>query len=63
MVKLFPKSFERRCLLEKRRHPKTFIILYQQAVFRQRPLQSGVTGAKRGTPFTSCIHISSGRTQ
>ncbi|WP_165829336.1 hypothetical protein [Novacetimonas pomaceti] len=26
-MKIFPKSFERRHLFEKRRHPKTFIIL------------------------------------
>ncbi|MBV1835208.1 hypothetical protein [Novacetimonas pomaceti] len=26
-MNLFPKSFERRHLFEKRRHPKTFIIL------------------------------------
>ncbi|MFT8688432.1 MAG: hypothetical protein ABF714_13315, partial [Novacetimonas hansenii] len=26
LVKLFLKSFERRCLFEKRRHPKTFLL-------------------------------------
>ncbi|PYD48120.1 hypothetical protein C3920_06325 [Novacetimonas pomaceti] len=34
-MKLFIKSFERRRLFEKRRHPKTFVIFYLQVIFTQ----------------------------
>ncbi len=34
-MKLFPKSFERRCLFEKRQHPKTFLVFYQRLIFKQ----------------------------
>ncbi|XRB26428.1 hypothetical protein F1645_04950 [Novacetimonas hansenii] len=34
MVKLFLKSFRRRCLLKKRQHPKTFLVFYQALVFK-----------------------------
>ncbi|XRB27197.1 hypothetical protein F1645_09770 [Novacetimonas hansenii] len=35
MVKLFLKSFERRCIFEKRQHPGTFPVFYQQLVSKQ----------------------------
>ncbi|XRB27041.1 hypothetical protein F1645_08740 [Novacetimonas hansenii] len=35
-MKLFPKSFERRRLFEKRQHPKTFLVFYQLLVFKHR---------------------------
>ncbi|MEG3348776.1 hypothetical protein FYB92_06435 [Novacetimonas sp. GS1] len=34
-MKLFLKSFRRRRLFEKRRHPKTVLIFYQCVVFKQ----------------------------
>ncbi|MEG3350055.1 hypothetical protein FYB92_13250 [Novacetimonas sp. GS1] len=34
-MKLFLKSFERRCLFEKRQHPRIFPVFYQQLVFKQ----------------------------
>ncbi|MEG3348239.1 hypothetical protein FYB92_03555 [Novacetimonas sp. GS1] len=34
-MKLFPKSFERCHLSEKRRHPETFPVFYQRVVFKQ----------------------------
>ncbi|XRB26074.1 hypothetical protein F1645_02725 [Novacetimonas hansenii] len=34
-MKLFPKSFRRRRLFGKRRHPKIFLVFYQRVAFKQ----------------------------
>ncbi|PYD46945.1 hypothetical protein C3920_12490 [Novacetimonas pomaceti] len=49
MVKLFSKSFVRRRLFEKRRHPKTFNF-YQQAVSRQSLIVFPLSVTCRGRP-------------
>ncbi|XRB27904.1 hypothetical protein F1645_14290 [Novacetimonas hansenii] len=52
-MKLFPKSFRRRRLFKKRRHPKTFIIFLSMSYFQiiskaGRPLCFCSTGTKSG---------------
>ncbi|XRB27274.1 hypothetical protein F1645_10260 [Novacetimonas hansenii] len=47
-MKLFPKSFERRRLFEKRRHPENFPVFYQCVVFKQSLKQGGVLGRGAG---------------
>ncbi|XRB27286.1 hypothetical protein F1645_10350 [Novacetimonas hansenii] len=40
-MKLFPKSFERRRLFEKRQHPETFPVFYKWVVFKHSLIING----------------------
>ncbi|XRB27014.1 hypothetical protein F1645_08590 [Novacetimonas hansenii] len=53
-MKLFSKSFRRRCLFEKRQHPKTFIF-YQWVVFKQFLRWRFMDLRNSETPAWSCM--------